>query len=236
MTRKSSKTRILISMAAFCGLAYSSAMTAPSAAPLSMTHTSIAFEQPSNNAVIQISNEKSDKELKQAEAFIKELAKTAIGFLSDEALSTQDKEKQFKKLLNNRFDMRSIGRFAMGRYWRTASTDQQKEYLTLFNDMIVQVYSRRFSEYQGQAIEVISSRPEGKRDILVASVIKQDNGPDVSLDWRLRTGKDGKLKVIDIVVEGVSMALTQRSDFASVIQRGGGNVQILISHLEQKPE
>tara|TARA_Y100000590_G_scaffold364315_2_gene422634 strand:- start:19140 stop:19850 length:711 start_codon:yes stop_codon:yes gene_type:complete len=236
MTRKSSKTRLFMSMAAFCGLAYSSAITAPSAAPLSMSYTSMASAQPSHNAIIQISNEKSDKELKQAEAFINDLAKTAIGFLSNEALSTQDKEKQFKKLLNNRFDMRSIGRFAMGRYWRTASTDQQKEYLTLFNDMIVQVYSRRFSEYQGQAIEVISSRPEGKRDILVASFIKQDNGPDVRLDWRLRTGKDGKLKVIDIVVEGVSMALTQRSDFASVIQRGGGNVQILISHLEQKPE
>ena len=237
MTRTSHNT-LLIGMAAFCGLACSHSINTVQASPLNMAQAKAALSahHTAPSTLHHISNEKSKKELQQAEAFIADLADTAIGFLSDDKLSTNSKEDHFATLLSNRFDMRSIGRFAMGRYWRTATKAQQQEYLTLFNDMIVKVYSRRFSDYQGQAIEVTSSRPEGRRDILVASIIKQDNGPNISLDWRLRAGKDGKLKVIDVIVEGVSMALTQRSDFASVIQRGGGDVNILISHLDKKPQ
>ena len=96
--------------------------------------------------------------------------------------------------------------------------------------MVIDVYSQRFEDYNGQDIEIIGSRPEGKRDILVSSILKQDGGPDVRLDWRVRK-KNGRHKVVDVIVEGVSMSLTQRSDFASVIQRGGGNVEALLQHL-----
>ena len=111
------------------------------------------------------------------------------------------------------------------------SLDQQKkEYLSLFKDMVIDVYSKRFEDYNGQKIEVTRSRPEGKRDVLVSSILKQDGGPDVRLDWRVRK-KGSQYKVIDVIVEGVSMSLTQRSDFASVIQRGGGEVEALLVHL-----
>ena len=169
----------------------------------------------------------------KAEAYVKKMTDTAVDFLSNEKLSQDEKTKKFEKLLDDHFDMRSIARFALGRYWRTATPKQQKEYIKLFDNMIVGIYSRRFSDYKGQAIDVVASRPEGKNDMLVSTIIKQDNGPDVQVDWRLRPGKSG-LKVIDVVVEGVSMALTQRSDFASVIQRGGGDVQVLLAHLQEK--
>ena len=75
-----------------------------------------------------------------------------------------------------------------------------------------------------------NARAEGKRDILVNSEVQAQNGQAIKVDWRLRDRK-GSFKVIDVIVEGVSMSVTQRSDFSSVIQRGGGNIEVLLKHL-----
>lgn len=173
----------------------------------------------------------SDADLEQAHNFVEALTAEALSFLSSTDLSETEKQNQFRKLLKNRFNMPAIARFAMGKNWRVASKQEQDEYTQLFTDMIVDVYSRRFSDYKGQKIEVRSQRAEGRRDILVSSFIKNENNPDIQVDWRVRQYKN-KFKVIDISVEGVSMALTQRSEFASIIQRGGGKVAVLIDHLK----
>ena len=120
----------------------------------------------------------------------------------------------------------------MGRHWRTATKEQRSQYQKLFKKMVIEVYSQRFSDYEGQSIEIKSARPEGKHDVLVSSMIIPKNGGKIRLDWRVRP-KKGKYRVVDVIVEGVSMALTQRSDFASVIQRGGGNVDVLLEHLKK---
>ncbi len=165
-----------------------------------------------------------------AKNFVDKLAQDGIGFLTDESLGEEERKSQFRKFLIKNFDMKAIGRFALGRYWRASSDKEQKEYLDLFQDMIVDVYSKRFSEYDGQKLDVQSVRPEGKSDSIVTSVIIPNSGPKVRVDWRVRY-KNNQYRVIDIIVEGVSMALTQRSDFASVIQRGGGEVEVLLAHL-----
>lgn len=167
-----------------------------------------------------------------AQKFIGDMGDDAIGFLSNEKLSLDEKGKEFRKLLNRNFDMNAISQFALGRNWKTATDSQRKEYQKLVNDMIVEVYSQRFNDYKGESFEVKSSQPTGKSDYLVSSLIVPDNGAKVKVDWRVRD-KNGSFKIIDVVVEGVSMALTQRSEFASVIQRGGGNVDALIAHLKQ---
>ncbi|MGH1456116.1 MAG: MlaC/ttg2D family ABC transporter substrate-binding protein [Alphaproteobacteria bacterium] len=179
--------------------------------------------------VVLIANSIED----EAQGFISNLSEQGIGFLQNKDISQEEREKEFRKLLQNNFDMKTIGRFALGRYWKTSSKEQQNEYLDLFENMIVNVYSRRFSEYNGEALTVKSARPEGKADVLVQSSIIPANGSEVSVDWRVRKKKNGQFKVIDIMVEGVSMSLTQRSDFASVIQRGGGNIDVLLAHLRK---
>lgn len=166
----------------------------------------------------------------EAEGFIQNLTDRGVAFLSDDSLSVEQQKKEFKTILNRDFDLKTIGRFALGRYWKSASAEQRDEYLELFNVMVIDVYSKRFEDYNGQDIKIVGSRAEGKRDVLVSSVLKQDGGPDVRLDWRVRQ-KGSQFKVVDVIVEGVSMSLTQRSDFASVIQRGGGNVEALLQHL-----
>lgn len=175
--------------------------------------------------------EVSEVQLREAKSFITHISDHGIGFLSDDKLTEDQRKKEFRTLLNNNFDMNTIARFAMGRHWRTASKAQKREYVDLFRVMIVDVYSRRFKDYNGQALNVYDARAQG-RDVFVSSKILPDEGPAISVDWRVRK-KDGKYKVVDILVEGVSMALTQRSDFSSVIQRGGGNVDVLIAHLKK---
>jgi len=174
----------------------------------------------------------SDEKNQQAKDFVENIGKQAVSFLGNASYTKAKKEKAFDKLLNDSFDMRTIGRFAMGRHWRSASKDQQAEYQKLFKDMVVRVYASRFSEYKGQGFDVVSSRADGKKDYLVSSYIVPGNGSKIKLDWRLRH-KNGQYKVIDIIIEGVSMSLTQRSDFSSVIQRGGGKIDVLLDHLRK---
>lgn len=173
-----------------------------------------------------------DPQGQKAQAFVDKMGQRAISFLADSSLTKAQKEQKFRKLLKNSFDMKTIGRFAMGRYWKTASKTQQAEYQKLFEDMIVKVYSGRFNDYKGEKFDVFSYRADGKRDFLVNAAIVPNTGSKVKVDWRVRN-KNGQFKIIDVIIEGVSMSLTQRSDFSSVIQRGGGDVEILLDHLRK---
>ena len=197
------------------------------------THSAQAFSQnkfaPQTSTLVVEVSKTSNTE--RAEKFIASLSQEGISFLQEKGISENEKREKFRVFLNQNFDLKTIARFALGRYWRSSTKEQKKEYLALFEDMVVDVYARRFGEYDGQNIEILQSRSQGKADILVSSSIIQNNGPKIGLDWRVRNKKDGSLKIIDLIVEGVSMSLTQRSDFASVIQRGGGNVEALLKHL-----
>lgn len=168
-----------------------------------------------------------------SESLIQQLGQDAIGFLSDKSMSDDARKREFRRLLLSNFDMKTIGRFALGRYWRGASLEQRNEYLNLFEDMIIDVYSERFSEYSGQNLEIVGSRADGKKDMIVRSLVVSGRGSDITVDWRVRQKNDGSYKVIDVIVEGVSMSVTQRSDFSSVIQRGGGNIEVLLDHLRK---
>lgn len=168
-----------------------------------------------------------------ARTFISSMAQRGIEFLSNNGLSHEQKTRKFRQLLQDSFDLDTIARFSLGRYWRQATEPQKKEYVKLFKEMVIDVYSNRFSDYKGQEFEVAGSQVKGNKDIFVETHIKTDEGQKVQVDWRVRY-TNGQYKVIDVIVEGVSMALTQRSDFASVIQRGGGNVEVLLTHLKKK--
>lgn len=166
--------------------------------------------------------------------FVKDTAEKGLTFLSKPNSTEEDKKAEFKKLLNNSFDMDSIGRFTLGRYWNVATPAQQTEYQALFRKMVVNVYAQRFGDYKGQKFEVKSARPVGNDDVLVSSFIVPTDGSDnIQVDWRVRN-RGGSIKIVDVLVSGVSMSVTQRSDFSSVIQRGGGKLDVLIDYLKQK--
>ena len=128
--------------------------------------------------------------------------------------------QRVRSLLHDNFDVATIGRFVMGPSWKTATAAQKSQYIDLFEDMIVATYTKRFAEYSGQSFKVTGSSAAGGSDSLVKSQILQKDGPPVMVDWRVRN-KDGGFKVVDVVVESISMTMTQRDDFAGVISSKG---------------
>lgn len=168
----------------------------------------------------------------KAQAAVKKIGEEAIGFLSNDTLSSHDKAREFRRVMDANFDMERIGRFVLGKNWRDANAKQQREYQKLFNDLIVRIYSKRLDNYQGQQFEVTDAQPIGRNDILVKSYIIPPSGAKINVDWRMRE-IGGRYKVIDIIIEKVSMSLTQRSEFSSIIQRGGGDVEALLAYLRE---
>lgn len=167
-----------------------------------------------------------------ASAFMQTLGNDAIHELTDPAVPTPERQARFRRLLSEHFDMAAIAKFVLGRYWRTATEAQRAEFQTLFEDFIVGSYSARFSEYRGEAFKVVGSNAETGGTVLVHSKIDMPTSEDIRVDWRLR-GRGADFAIVDIIVEGVSMAVTQRSEFASVIQSRGG-VDGLIEALRTK--
>jgi len=153
-------------------------------------------------------------------AFIETLAAQAIEILSDQSVTLEERETRFRVLLRNGFAMRKIGRFVVGRYWKAMTPDQQGEYQSLFASWVLKSYSARLGGYAGQKFEVYRTAKAGSKDIFVRTRIAQEGGAPLRCDWRVRKFKDG-LKVVDVVVEGVSMLSTQRSEFAAVLRKHG---------------
>ena len=125
-----------------------------------------------------------------------------------------------------------IAKFTLGRYWRRASDVQQKEYVHLFEDFIVLAYAARFKDYSGEAFTVGKVRELDARDALVQSQLALKDGRTIIVFWRVR-GKSAP-KIIDVIVEGVSMAITQRDEFSAIINQNGGKIDGLLTALRKK--
>lgn len=171
---------------------------------------------------------------KAAESFVQDLGQEALDTL-DQDVSQEQLSDEMRSWLNSYFDTDVISRFALGRYWRQADDAQKKEYNKLFNELIVSTYSRRLQEYSGEDFEVRGQTKLNDRDTMVHSKIIPTNSgaPSTQVDWRVRK-INGKLKIVDVNVEGVSMSVTQRNEFASVIKNNGNKVEALLDALRQK--
>lgn len=168
-----------------------------------------------------------------AAAFVQRMGDKALNSLTAKDLPAAERESRVRSLLNSNFDVKTISKFALGTYWKAATEAEKSEYAKLFEDMIVKTYSVRFSEYSGQSFKVGTTVAASARDTIVNSQIIQAGGPPVNVQWRVR-GEGNAMKVIDVIVEGVSMSVTQRSDFAAVIQSGGGKVEALLKSLRAR--
>jgi phospholipid transport system substrate-binding protein len=168
-------------------------------------------------------------------AFIQGMADQALGILSNNSMSEQQRTDAFSKLFTQNFDVPTIGRFVLGRYWRTATPTQQSEYLNYFGKYVVAVYADRFSTYKGGVTFKATSAQQTATDTTtVNSIIDRSGGaPPINIGW-IVVNQGGQYRVVDVVAENLSMRLTQRDEFASVIERNGGNVQALIDLLKQK--
>jgi phospholipid transport system substrate-binding protein len=164
-----------------------------------------------------------------AESFVHDLATRGIGSLTVLGINPDERARRFRALLVENFDVPTIARFVLGRYWRVATDAERTEYLRLFEDMLVALYANRFADYSGERIRVTGSHSTPEGDIFVASVAAMPQQPQeqVALDWIMRRDS-GRFRIVDVRAEGVSMAITERDEFGAVIQRGGGRVAALL--------
>src|SRR5712691_10276383 len=166
-----------------------------------------------------------------ARGFISTLGTQAIQVLGP-SVSAAQRLARFRELFRNDFDVPGIGQFVLGRYWRTATPQEQQEFLQLFQEYIVRAYSARLGEYCGEPFRVTGARPNGEETVVTSEIVRGSGGR-IQVDWYL-IGGSGGYKITDVYVGGVSMKVTQRDEFGSVIQRNGGQVGPLIALLQQK--
>jgi phospholipid transport system substrate-binding protein len=167
-------------------------------------------------------------------AYVIEITKQAIDTLTDQSITSKEKEIHFGELFDKNFDVPSIARFVLGKYWKKISTDKKKEFIKAFRDYVVKTYSTRFDEYSGEKLQLVNFENESNPKIFLVHTVLQTGGDSVvKVDWRIGEKKD-RFVILDIIIEGISLAITQRSEFVSVIDQNDGNVNQLIAILKEK--
>lgn len=164
--------------------------------------------------------------------FIRDMAQDSIKLLAGQEISITERERRFRDIIRRSFDIRTVARFALGRYWRIASAKERQEYLGLFEDYMVKTYAARFKVRSGKNFRVGKVLRIHKLDSLVLSEIARPKGQPVRMNWRVRGDSD--YRIVDVIVEGISMGIIQREEFASVIRNSGGKVEGLLSALRRK--
>ena len=167
-------------------------------------------------------------------SYVMEMTTNAINTLTNKSISQNEKESQFGKLFDKNFDVPSISRFVLGKYWKQASLDQKKKFIKSFRNYVVKTYSSRFNEYSGEKLKLVNYENEKNPKIfLVHTILERQNAPVIKVDWRIGKKKN-RFVILDIIIEGISLAITQRSEFVSVIDQNEGNIDQLISLLKEK--
>ncbi len=148
------------------------------------------------------------------------LGEQAFGAVQRSDMSLEKREAILADILSRGFALPLIARFVLGRYWRRATPEQRDSYVELFGAFVIKSYSRHIGGFAGSSFDIVGAEAIGKSDILVTTNLRRKSGPSFKAGWRVRL-IDGKHKIIDVMVEGISMAVTQRQEFAAVLKRDG---------------
>ncbi|MFQ5346399.1 MAG: phospholipid-binding protein MlaC [Rhodothalassiaceae bacterium] len=170
--------------------------------------------------VAPAAGQEASEDPEAAKAFISKLADEAMAIWRDPTITFEQREQNFRDILQRDFAIDFLARLSLGRYLRTATKEQLKEYFELFPVYVVDKFARRLGDYNNQTIEIGGTAPAGSRDIFVRTTLIRPGGEPIAADWRVRKIGDG-FKIVDVKVEGISMAITQRDEFASIIAREG---------------
>lgn len=170
----------------------------------------------------------------QGKSFVDNIAEKGINEVIAAEVSQAEKTQRFRDMFLSTFDTASTARFVLGRHWRASDPVERERFTELFQEYNVLIWARRFDEYNGQELIVTGTRPDGDKGLFVESqIIGVEGGEPINIVWRLRE-RNGEPKVVDIVIEGVSMALTYRSEYDSIVSRSG--LSALNDQLAQKIE
>jgi phospholipid transport system substrate-binding protein len=171
----------------------------------------------------------------RAKIFVTDMADEAITILKTQT-TREAREAGFRKLLNERANMRRIARFTLGAFARKISDEDFATYQELLNELIIKVYANRLGEYGNEQVVVGRSQSK-KKNFIVKSQIEFDNGRQpIDVDWWLYREKDGSFTLFDVRVIGVWMAQEQRDSFASVLKNNRSDISALLGHIRTQIE
>jgi phospholipid transport system substrate-binding protein len=167
-----------------------------------------------------------------ARDMIQSVGVQVLAILRDQGLNNQQKFERLVTLLDGPINLEIIARLILGRHWRSATEAQRTEYLQLFRAFALDNLASRLHVYDGQNFEIVGAQAVSESDAVVATRVTGGGRPPLKVDWRVRELDEGGLVAIDVIVEGVSLIVTQRSEFSAVIERQG--MDGLLAELRQR--
>lgn len=184
--------------------------------------------------ILWAGNAQSEVDAAKAETFIKNVTAEGIEDFINANVPQAEKDKRFAKLFNEALDLDFIGQFVLGRNWRTATAEQRKEFIKVYRQLNVSTWSKRFDEFKGKRFIFKGTAPSNSAgQVFVNSVVPMDQGEPAKVVWRVRE-KGGQYKVVDIIIENVSLAITARNEYTAFIKNNKGGVDALIANLKSK--
>ncbi len=147
------------------------------------------------------------------------------------------KQTEFRTLIEKFVAFRDVARIALGRDWKGIDDAQRDRYVDAFLNYLSTTYARRFDEYGGEKLELLESQDAGRKGVMVKTRIagRPGGAEPVAVDWRIMD-RNGPLQLFDIYVEGVSLLITQQSEFSQFLDQNGGDVEKLISNLQARTQ
>lgn len=173
-------------------------------------------------------------DLNAAQSVVQKVSDEGIRDILQAQIPQAERVTRFKALFENYFDVPGLAHFVLGRAWKGADPKQLDQFVGVFRDVTIYTWAQRFKDYSGQQIKVVGASPDGDSGAFVDSEITQPSGQQpITVRWRLRARPESKLGwlVVDLTVEGVSLALTQRSDYDSFLSQNNGDLGKLIEKL-----
>lgn len=166
-----------------------------------------------------------------ATGFVVKLGSELVGVI-DGPGTYEEKKRRLQPVIERAVDVEGIGRFSLGRFWRTATPEQQVQFSRLFHDVLLNNIFGKIGEFQGVTFTPTTTT-QREADTLVGTLIRRPNQQPNNVQWVVNS-INGGLKIVDVVAEGTSLRLTQRSDYAAYLARNNNNVDALIAAMKQQ--
>jgi phospholipid transport system substrate-binding protein len=167
----------------------------------------------------------------QAVTFVKSTSDRLVAIVNNPD-SPQEKRRQLQAVIDATVDVDDIARFCLGRFWRIATPDQQKQYMALFHDLLLTEVAGHFGEYQGVRVTMGFARASEDTEIVV-TIVERPKNPPTQVDWVVAANTGGP-KIVDLLAEGTSLRLTQSSDFTAYLARHQYNIHELVEGMRQR--
>ena len=166
--------------------------------------------------------------------FISELVEDAMKSLNDKSISEKEKIKQIEEIAIKNVDINGLSMYTLGKIRKTLDENTKAKYQVLFKKYLLKSLTSKLSDYSNQKFKVLDSDQKSATTTIVKSIILESSSqPEIKINWRVYTKDPAKPLIRDLVVEGLSLARTQKEEFASILNSNNNDINVLISKLEE---